>query len=182
MVCSFQVNSSHAVPMHQFTLEEFELLLDDLLLYCGDGNIREITDTYGPTPHGGACGGLIRANMDDFKFTTAAFHDQKDYWAIDLPSPKACLTLGHRRIETLCFPKIHLDQALSERYRIANILNYCYNYFSGVTNSQRRRDLEEQLGYSELPTPGAVIGQIERDIRSFEPPYQLKFEASVRSN
>jgi hypothetical protein len=39
--------------MHQFTAEEFRLLLDDLLLYCGDGNVREITDTYGPTPHGG---------------------------------------------------------------------------------------------------------------------------------
>ena len=33
--------------MHQFTAEEFRLLLDDMLLYCGDGNIWEIPNTYG---------------------------------------------------------------------------------------------------------------------------------------
>ena len=168
--------------MHQFTREEFQLLLEDLLLYCGDGNIREIIDTYGPTPHGGECGGVVRANMDEFKFTTAALHDQKNYWAIDLPSPVHCLTLGHRRIQTLCFPKIHLDPELAERYRVANILNYCYNYFSGVTNSQRRRDLEHRLGYADLPSPGAVVGRIEKDFRSFKPPHEGRFEISTRQN
>lgn len=85
--------------MHQFTAQEFRLLLDDLFLYCGDGNVREITDTYGPTPHGGGyCGGVIHTCMDSFKFMTAGLHDQKECWAIDLPMPAECMTLGHRRI------------------------------------------------------------------------------------
>lgn len=168
--------------MHQFTAEEFRLLLDDLLLYCGDGNVREITDTYGPTPHNGDCGGVIHTCMDSFNFTTAAFHDQKDCWAIDLPMPAACMTLGHRRISLFYFPKLHLDPDLSARYRIANIIHFSYTYFSNMDESQRRRDLELELGYAGLKAHGRVVAQIEKDFRSFKPTDIRDFESGAKSN
>jgi hypothetical protein len=168
--------------MHRFTTKEFRLLLDDLLLYCGDGNVREITDTYGPTPHNGDCGGVIHTCMDSFNFTTAAFHDQKDCWAIDLPMPAACMTLGHRRISLFYFPKLHLDTNLSARYRIANIVHHSYTYFSNMDESQRRRDLELELGYAGLKTHGRVVARIEKDFRSFKPSDLHRSEATANSN
>ena len=168
--------------MHHFTEEEFRLLLDDLLLYCGDGNVREITDTYGPTPFNGDCGGVIHTCMDSFKFTTAAFHDQQDYWSIDLPAPAACMTLGHRRITAFSFPKLHIDPAQSGRYRIANVIHYCYTYFSNMDENQRRHDLEQELGYHNIRTYGRVVARIEKDFRSFRPPYERRIDAPVHHN
>jgi hypothetical protein len=169
--------------MHQFTAEEFRLLLDDLLLYCGDGNVREITDTYGPTPHGGGyCGGVIHTGMDSFKFMTAGFHDQKECWAIDLPIPAECMTLGHRRIRPFYFPKLHLDPDLSARYRIANIIHYSYIHFSNMDESRRRRDLELELGYAGLKSYGRVVAQIEKDFRSYKPTDIRGFEHGVKNN
>jgi hypothetical protein len=160
--------------VHTFTTEEFELLVADLLLYCGDGNIREITDTYGPTPHGGRCGGVIHAHLDSFKFSTSDFHDQEAYWTIFLPDAKASITLGHGRIALLSFPKLHLDPLLSQRYQIANRIQYSYDYFSGMSESRRHRDLEAQLGYEHLPSYGKVLAQIIADFRSFEPPGSVR--------
>jgi len=169
--------------MHYFTAEEFRLLLDDLLLYCGDGNIREITDTYGPTPNGGGyCGGVIHTSMDSFNFMTAGLHDQKDCWAIDLPLPVACMTLGHRRNSPFYFPKLHLDAELSSSYRIANTLHYRYTYSSHMDEGQRRRDLELELGYAGLRSYGRVIAKIVQDFRSFKPSDLHRSEATAERN
>jgi hypothetical protein len=120
--------------------------------------------------------------MDSFKFMTAGLHDQKECWAIDLPMPAECMTLGHRRIRPFYFPKLHLYPDLSARYRIANIIQYTYTYFSNMDESQRRRDLEMELGYAGLRTHGRVVAQIEKDFRSFKPTDICRFESGVKNN
>ncbi len=155
--------------MPDYTKKDFKLLLDDLRVYCGGCHIT-ITGTYRPDTGNGVSDGVIRIRKDPFSFTTTNIRNHMDYWAIGLPVPAACM-IGDRRTGLFCFPKIHRDPELSERYRIANGIQFFYSFSSrGISEEQRLRDFEKKLGYERIRSPKMVLARIKRDFRSFKPP------------
>jgi hypothetical protein len=154
--------------MKAFTKRDVKNLLADLQLYCG--TIREITDIYGPHQHNcGTFGGKIHTWMDEFNFIATPMMCGDEYWSIQLANPIASLKEGNRLLATMCFPKIHKDPALQQRYQIANLIYHRYNGYSGVAENDRLRDCERELGYDGLATLRKVAAAIVKDFRSYEP-------------
>jgi hypothetical protein len=49
------------------------------------------------------------------------------------------------------------------------LIYHRYNGYSGVTEADRLRDCEQELGYDKLPTLHKVTMAIVKDFRSYEP-------------
>jgi len=152
--------------MREFTQEDATNLIEDLLLYSG--NIQKITDLFGVNMHGDHFGGVIHTNMDSFNFSHNKVFTDDESWTIDLAAPVESILTGHRSLALLKFPKLHKSRELQARYRIANDLYDAYNNFSGLTEDSRIRDLEEALGYENLPSLGRVLAAIIDDFRSYD--------------
>ena len=151
--------------MEAFSKKDIRNLLSDLQLYSG--NIKEVTDVYGPTPHGDHCiGGKIHTSMDTFNFMVVPHFCDTEVWRIQLADPVESLRRGHRSIVFFEVPKIHKDQELVKRYKIVNILYGSYNERSNMNESLRHPDYEAFLGYDHLPSYSAVLNAIIKQYRS----------------
>lgn len=153
--------------METLTERDIQFLIEDLLLYSG--NIREVDGLHGPHAHNAQqVGGVIHTWMDSFHFFTNPLFCDEYSWTIFIPNPFESLRQGHRITERFAFPKIHLDTTLKARYKTANILYNIYNGYTGITEKDRRGDLEDALGYEKLKSIHHVKQAIIRDFRSYK--------------
>ena len=166
--------------MTKFTAKDIKNLLADLELYSG--NIKKVTDIFGPHEHNPSFTGIAHTCMDSFHFTaTPMFCDERS-WSIQLADPVESLRHGHRLLASFTFPKLYKTPRLQKKYRIANIIYDAYNNYSHVTEASRLRDYEREIGYEQLPTYSRVLKAIIDDFRSYPQKKRQEMETLYAKN
>ncbi|MCC5851121.1 MAG: hypothetical protein JJU29_23775 [Verrucomicrobia bacterium] len=166
--------------MENFTQDDLADLLNDLVVYCGWH--VSVSDIHGPFEHDNHAIGKLHTSMDDFNFTVLPEFCSQEKWTIQLSSPSQSIIRGHRSFEFFSFPKIHTDACLVNKYAVANKIFDTYNSYSNLTEKDRLKELEAQLGYENLLTMQNVIDAIISDFRSYQEKLEKEKENKIQRN